>query len=748
MKLKMFMVHCESPENPDKITLLDESEYGNDSKIIRCDDNDYFQTLTHFRDKNGDFYIPAFKILDKDNPVAKYTLEYDKFVGDSAVRQKFYYDSNCDVYFDKPEVIHTNKGWQYDNSLDKASVGAINPGNVNIYVCKDDVIQSQHLLKVKHPLSEQEYTAMINDIIYIRRKLLQAKSDAKAVVNLKSGRRAVKNMDWSEILEYLDTMVDEIVDIMNRVNNNPRFGLVKKIGYISRDKIRRVESRILRQYIEYPSRDKYRVSTGKKAFDIYENRVLLFKLSSLKDFISDQDKLDRQNKLATKSGVDAEIEELDKFQPSNDSDSEMKKQNLEGLKNLSDKLSNVLTSCQQNPLVAKIIEKLGSALKLSVFKDVTYRAEDWRITQIFTNDPNYHAAYTKLRELDNIFEFSFDADKHSVPLEKFDKLYEYWILAKILEHLIINLHFSESGNDDPIQVFRDFFDRREVRDNVHIHLSRNIQLDNSSKILNLDIYYDTKLEISLKRNSLLRPDYFFKIQLGDNPPKYFILDAKYRNYSEHRCCWINHDLRDVCVKKYIRQVKAETGVTISAAFIVHSDKTSAEFGKDEIRFFGKYVTFNGTSLDRIFTSKGYHIFCNEDRLSAEELDNSQFGSFYLLPVLNDSTNRSRENLTVFFQMIFEYYMGLWKFCWQCGATLQKPDGLTKYVDGKECIFLESTRRNYSKYWLTCPDCKAFWIKTHCLNRDCHRDIIKHRINYHMAHKKKESWFVMCPVCGN
>ncbi len=174
------------------------------------------------------------------------------------------------------------------------------------------------------------------------------------------------------------------------------------------------------------------------------------------------------------------------------------------------------------------------------------------------------------------------------------------------------------------------------------------------------------------------------------------------------------DSGGVCANKYIHEIKKLTGEKISMAFIVHPDKTR---GKN---FLGKYVTYNATVEPQLKT-----LF--------KEIpgDKQQIGSFYLLPYDGITLNQSEINLSLFFKMMFEYFLGCWTKCWECGSDL---------VDITPLL----TNGGYEKYYMHCEKCGAFWVKTHC--HYCHNHLVKHYINYHV--ENKGNWLVLCPKCGS
>ena len=441
--------------------------------------------------------------------------------------------------------------------------------------------------------------------------------------------------------------------------------------------------------------------------NIFENRLLKSKILRLKEFIERQSQQQKINAQNLEREINSQIEHIKSAEKISDSD-KIGAKNIESLK-------TQLKSNEENFKISpnKILEMLNKCLTLSVFDGVENCNEKWRMTQIFTNDANYRRAYLKLKELDEIFDFSFDADEKSFPAAKMFQIYEWWILAKIIEFLVVKLQFKvENSPDNPVEILSRLFSRIESTQNATIRLTH----ENSK--MEMEIFYNTEIKDSLKvGNCILRPDYLFKVT-DDKTTKFFILDAKYRNYEQQGYnYWKEKDLRGVCLEKYIQKIKRYTGKEISMSFIVHSDWTTP---KD--KFWGEYVVYNA------------NIRFEKEKLFAKlngELQ--QVGSFYFFP----NVEKSEINLSLFFKMMFEYFMEKWQICWECGSNnVESTPGKTK--------------ANKPKCYYNCKNCGAFWVKTHCGNCS-NKLIIKHAINYHEEQKKvcgkKSKWYVCCPKCG-
>ena len=100
----------------------------------------------------------------------------------------------------------------------------------------------------------------------------------------------------------------------------------------------------------------------------------------------------------------------------------------------------------------------------------------------------------------------------------------------------------------------------------------------------------------------------------------------------------------------------------------------------------------------------------------------------------DIDNCSSENLTAWFQLMFEYnFAGTAtnRICWQCGN--RRLEVRTLEIEGGAV-----------KYHLLCEKCGEFWVENHC--KGCGTPLFKHELNYH-AEVDGCHWHVICPKCG-
>lgn len=383
-----------------------------------------------------------------------------------------------------------------------------------------------------------------------------------------------------------------------------------------------------------------------------------------------------------------------------------------------------------------IKQKLAVLQKSVLFVDLPAELNmsiPWKMTQIFSNDKNYSAAYKLLPDMNKRYDFTFEITDEHIIHEKLDRIYEYWIFAKILEYLVLTQGWY-AKNLSPAKVLSDFLQQGAVTKPNCIHLNHK-----ENQNFQLDIFFDTPMRDSIgiktseKYSYELRPDFLFRLSQTNHknePPLYFILDVKYRDYAmmdgllanekkdgkgyNH---WIKKDLAEVCFDKYYKCLQ-NFGINISAAFIVHSDRTLTGG-------VGKYVTYdayNDKRCENIFYMKP----------SKSKKDKCRIGSFYMVPHDNNvELNQSLENLQSFFQLLCEDYAREWKQCWCCGSR----------DISYEVLY---TEKGYKKYHLWCNSCHAFWVKTHCY--DCGNNLVKHVFNHYVEKNPGYHWMVICPVC--
>ncbi len=376
---------------------------------------------------------------------------------------------------------------------------------------------------------------------------------------------------------------------------------------------------------------------------------------------------------------------------------------------------------ERRELLAAIDLQLEHILQLKLFDGISEREHEQRLTQIFSNDPNYHRVYFALRELDGLYDFAFGFDGETILLEHWWRLYEYRVLAQLLEQLIARQGWryepdSAARSED---IFRRYLRRNDKGTLEGNSIALRHDLPDGSDI-RLVLHYNRRFSEIFPDKKMprdLRPDFLFQVTVGGNT-RNFILDAKYRRYDSMggNYYWAVKDILGVCVDKYL-VLPRRAGIEITSAFIVHNDMSAG----------AKYVDFGGC-----FNKKFDRIKNDLIEKIGSHLDH-QCGAFYLTPG-SEAGNLSQENLTTWFRLMFEYGFAdssTTRVCWHCGNT--RLQVRTLELEGGSV-----------KYHLLCEQCGEFWVETHC--RNCSTPLFKHEFNYH-SEVGDSHWHVICPKCG-
>ena len=728
-----------------------------------------FITKTHFR-INGHFCIPAFELTpEKDENLEDFSIEFCADEGNTKV-YPLTKDKNTNLFFDFPkgkykQVYDTSKQWNgnwifdYSSDATTGTLGVVQPGYAKILIKKNGQLydKERDILVLPSSTRLEQLEKMIKEILFIRRELvfLNNKYIKKAKTYFGLENDDTDNFNWELQLKWIKSCLVQIEPYLKKINAMPRKNLIKYKKLQSYYQVKKITPSIIEQHVKDNSRHKYLVENDSSSLDIYEHRLLKNKLYELLLFVQEQHAQNIQNineeensvvnKMVQLINKDSKFSEDMKYKDINEKWIEYakrikrkvkageEKEFVSALNALEMRLINntKILSQEMQYYYDFVIKMIKDYLKLPLFENINEKVQQpWRMTQIFTNDYNYHYVYKKLALLDKISDFSFSSNGEKILHDKVDKLYEYWVLLKIIESLVIKQKWVAANNSsDIIKLFNLVFDRKRKTNSQKVCLKHFG--DEKHDSLTMDLYYDTKLDTSLsdlikscKNNAeALRPDFLFRIKNESTAiEKIFILDAKYRDYAQmKRDYWIKEDLKNVCAYKYIERPLNDLDIdTIATAFIVHTDMTPGNLENNTNRYQGRYVTFNAFANKKI----------NLPLIQGKDGEKCQIGSFYLMPHVKNQFNQSEDNLNTYFAMIFEYFMGAWNTCWNCGSNSVEVEELF-------------TAGGYYKFYMTCKNCKSFWVKNH---DKCGTPIIKHLNNYHIEEKYGEPWKLCCPSC--
>lgn len=935
------------------------------------DKNIPFLTRTHFRNKDGNFCVPVFRIIGElGENECNYSIRFG--ISDSYNKQHRMYLYNG-YFLDLPFGKYRKKNresqyeFEYSHAIEDSSLGINQVGTTNIYVYKNKELVSKHqLIVLPSTMSYQDVEVMIKELTSISRELIAIPYEKEIKDKLYMGNRKVdfsKLDNFTMYLQYINMRLDNLVHIFNKICQNPHEDLETVSQKFPLSKIPKITSKLISQYIKNPTRRTYKTNKKRKSFNIYEHRLIKYRLYQLRKYIDNQNMYNQGlhkeqydmaeknmnelisegkinnshlhgsellNKLQeNKNKINREIEEkksniisymrsvsnhTDPTLPMTHSRINIVQSTTPGIKTYKNKMSFVfkpkwfssdetssmrtgwysagcyiseieielnhpdemyyfletlLDSFLDNQekkniniefdgvvnwaisketsrytskkltiyriynlfvngkgvpkradisdekiydflyklyidffkgesktyevntfyleaikeyekqylsnkngiginaekLLKSIYDKIDKLLHLPIMINVPIHEEKEHLTQIFTNDYNYHMVYKILKEMNTFLEFSFVGDKDKIILKKLDRIYEYWVLTKMLQKLVLSYHWIPDSQDRLRKFLHLFFYNvsQNEKNNKIDHTGypvvslyrKSYSYNGNEDIMHLDLYYDSQVQESLFQNKnvlfnvadkeirkalKLSPDFLFRISKGNlekskrNLEKIFIVDAKCKNYNEMgKDSWLKGDLLGVAAYKYVYRLHKYLKKDVSAAFIVHPD--ISQYAGNPNRYLGKYVTYDAYG-DKRFSRKleGDDFF--RYPLKGAELDDndgqrsSLIGSYYLRPY-SAQNNNSSLNLTLYFKEIFEYFMEDWGECWNCGSNSIKME--TRY-----------TRSGYKKYYYYCNDCHAFWVKTHC--DTCHKPIIKHYKNYFIE-TNHNAWHVQCPHCS-
>ncbi len=963
--MEMASYYCGPEGGPFHFRILRPEEYAAYPLLNREDDGaeGAFVATNYFRtdDENYDELTPAFRLLDL--PAGKSASDYELFSSP--------YDNVAD------ELSQMNP-LQYDGGRDLFHFKSENnkyPGNQYIYVRErytGAVIYQRRVLYLPDTLDVDEYLNMVNELLHIRRELVEfiAKEKdrkRKASISLHTDGSRTHTGDKENRVEDFRRQIKQLGKAVSGIAQRPRFGLNGR--KLSSSVVKKIDGRIIQQYVRAPSKKKFTSVVGEQTYDIYENRWIANQLAMLKKYLIDcgqfgeEDIVAQQNALAKEkqrllsqypqfADWDAFFEDIKlKYNNIRDHYSKesvqkkldsviacedegliagkrmiLKKDNSESnqddlfylesprssiyirqdnilsrysykgivivdgmeypFKSLYVKSNNINVQAyfygyferlKHNSKSGEILDFAGNyylkagelhienilvdapddveetiaAFKEQYVKDnydaqvyvkrlyspynhiyvgpayftavalhakekalsanqayirelgnlaqpVTEmlekpcfqsvlalngatRREKWQVTQIFTNDVNYRTAANILRKLDKETEFSFVPSADASVQKNTCDLYEYWILYKLLEVLIlktgwqlthVSVHGQKKNREYIYSVLRTFLgDEGKSRGELKgMKISLQHQLHGSEENVEMDLYYNVRIsdifpdaggQHADPNAGLLTPDYFIKLRLAGKEI-YIILDAKYRKYADMSgdegkyWYWLNDDIKGVCWDKYINRLR-DYGVDVAAAFIIHCDDT-IENQHD------KYVDFGG-NVRKEFKNEPYmeaikSMFAVSGDNAVTLLPKHRVGAFYMRPRGRERENHTEKNIIAFFSMLMEHFLAanmtrrtgesflqmlrneephgslkesLYFTCWHCGCTETNVEEL-------------KTSGGFAKYYITCPKCHEFWVKSHCYAGG-HHNLVKHMFNYN-AHRDDDNWFVVCPTCGN
>ena len=394
-------------------------------------------------------------------------------------------------------------------------------------------------------------------------------------------------------------------------------------------------------------------------------------------------------------------------------------------------------------------QELNEILSLTFLKYSSLENIDLHQTQIFDNDNRYNKLFELLTSFEELFELDLLNNCDKILIKETHKLYEYWLLAKMVHVLIIEQGWNTKAvyiNNNPIVPI----DNCSIIKAIGEALSLESSKGRNKKSISIILEHPSEMKIKIEFNATLdntnlTPDFFIEVTSKDNKDnkdnvKCFVLDAKYRDYDDMEEIMgeepFYRDIRDVCKEKYLTRLNNHWEK-------IHKKNTAA------------FIVSNGSRNEKesIESKWNYWGGTTDDRIEQREYSNPEhrYGSFVCCPGVESN------GLKKFFEMIFEYHMNKWDVCWNCGHVLTNDDKKLKYQRNfsyNDTIFDEmgiprsiKKTRSATIYHCTCTECDEFWVKSYC-GGGLADLLVKHYDNYHTEVDDGYNWYVECPKCGD
>lgn len=391
-----------------------------------------------------------------------------------------------------------------------------------------------------------------------------------------------------------------------------------------------------------------------------------------------------------------------------------------------------------------LIGQIDLLLASPVLRVRPHKGEQLHASNLFTCHRLYRRAYALMRQRQEQFSAIDLWSGKSAPVGATHCIYEIWCLLQILSIWIRDYSFTMESHT--VRGLVGELLRRTETDVVGP--IRLVKKTGALEGMTLELEYNQTFEYQDKkdgRRKILRPDYCMSISYGGKTFRFF-MDAKYKNFSEKQMgieAWYE-DLYDVALRKYLfcldETCSGSTGKTVktSGSYILHADAKEHRpaSGWDPREFFWYKSNAACSNLDPVSSGvlqKVRHklpglLECSEDKGDGN-VESLRFGSICFTPNTN-------AHFRILMQMIMEHFLGsdfpdlCLQKCWICGSEDVRAE--PRY-----------TANGNRKYYITCQNCKQFWVQTVCVN--CGRPLGKHRSNYYRV-KLKSVWNVICPDC--
>ncbi len=426
--------------------------------------------------------------------------------------------------------------------------------------------------------------------------------------------------------------------------------------------------------------------------------------------------------------------------------------------------------------ITDICPKLISAYRFLNTRDTM---EMLHPTNLFLQGRYYKDIFSIMREIPDQFYCLDSYGEIRTRVRAAQNVFEMWGLYAMLDHFrSIGFFFEDRQN--AYEYLLNYF-RTGKNENVLFKLRK----ETGNGTINVEILYQFKIISNKVKDSKGKfvgytPDFIWKISRNDEPPKFMIIDTKYKDFKNQGIWAWAEEMLQVAFYKYQWVINGGnldgTGTILSCenllgAYIMHPDynrnteninagnneediDTRGYYGQD-IKKFLLYELYKG--IDNAYT---YHIpmerhmpysdqdkdllFCireilldttKDEQAKKDEIEalfnNGDYKSFFDYGRIGSIAVRpgNYEYLMNLFRMIMEHFYGIdSRICWRCGSDdiveLPKP-GVGSFYK--------------------CNKCNERWVVTVC--QSCTKPIRKHWMNYYSKTRETDKINIICPNCS-
>lgn len=700
----------------------------------------------------GKYYQIVFRIADPAPfRMNELSLSLDRRIycnSEEPVSNDLYYDRKADLWYQRAKYVKKENGnWELNSENKKSSLNVESitaSGVFKISVMRNGEYLSSPEYEIPwiyvlpSSVSLDDYATMLSDLLKLNERLIKKEGSSVGVGKMSAVE--IQSAEFKQDIENTEKLRTAIINAMKL----PSELLGKNYTKTTINKTKHFGSKTVRDYIKYGMTGRVSGVEYFENHDTYENRVIKYVLLSIKR------RLDNEALSSIHVKTEKEIEEETE---------ERLKVHLSLLRNAvrivyisqEEEIRETIKGdiCRKNECEKRRKELLNSQKKAVKLLD-----DDWfknienlpnlnyiRATPKFVSNRYYSEIYRLITGsfIDKPF-ISSSFDINAFGVASTHQVYEYWVLYKLISHLMA-LGFEMTSGKKLREHFVKF-KKNQTLSQMIIPMQRKDE--KNKQILKIELGYNvTFTGNNIKTGETLNrtPDYYIKVFDKDEVNWYF-LDAKYKSFcdkeGDRQKVYYADEVYNVAVKKYIDDL----GMIFD---------TNPKYSSKHYNIRGSYIIMADIDDTRPLEMND-RLFCKSNEMKDREQERLQEKHDFISYIINKNapahqygaiklTPGNDDELTSLFMLIFEYLETQGKkdhenfnWCWKCDST---------QVDNIE----SATEGGHKKFYTTCPKCGDFRVITNCQNSYGKHMIIKHAEgNFH--YRLNQSWAFVCPRCGS